>query len=248
MNSFTAYYSSLVETLSSYEYVKQVICDFNGDGKASFPLFYKCVSGEEIVFPRLSRRCSVLLGFEVANYVIDHLTGDANINNIEGTPAKDLNEKQKNIVTYLSGYVFGTLYRRIRRPKNQSDSTDQYLSLLLSCKSTSSEIREDEKLVDARNSGGLWRVKPEVGCIFEVAEKHFRTEIVDRSSKNIDSKGIVSTLMKNCVVLSNFTKSRNMSSEKTSKEIALNLLEDLLTLFIRTRTFCYQTKTRIIQA
>ena len=124
------------------------VCE-TGDGETFFPLFYKCVSGEEIVFPRLSRRCSVLLGFEVADYVIAHLTGNANINNIEGTPAKDLNEKEKNIVTYLSGYVFGTLYRRIRMSKNQSDSTDQYLSLLLSCKSTSSEIRQDEKLVDA---------------------------------------------------------------------------------------------------
>ena len=77
------------------------------------------------------------------------------INNIDSTPAKDLNEKEKNIVTYLSGYVFGILYKRIRRSKNQSDSTDQYLSLLLSCKSTSSEIRQDEKLVDARNRCGL---------------------------------------------------------------------------------------------
>ena len=117
-NSFKAYYISLDETLSSYEYVKQVICDFNGDGETFVPLFYKCVSGEEIVFPRLSRRCSVLLGFEVANHVIDHLTGNANTNNIEGTPAKDLNEKEKNIVSYLSGYVLGTLYRRIRRSGN----------------------------------------------------------------------------------------------------------------------------------
>ena len=85
-----------------------------------------------------------------------HLTGNVNINNKDGTPAKDLNEKENNIVTYLSGYVFGTLYRRIRRSKNQSDSTDQYLSLLLSCKSTSSEIRQDENVVDARNIGGLW--------------------------------------------------------------------------------------------
>ena len=217
MNYFKEYYISLDETLSAYEYVKQVICDFNGDGETFFPLYYKCVSGEKIVFSRLSRRCSVLLGVEVANYIISHLTGNPNINNIEDTPAKDLNEKEKKIVMYLSGYIFGTLYRRIRRSKNQSDSTDQYLSLLLSCKSTSSEIREDEKLVDARNRGGLWRVKSEVVCIFEVAEKHFITEIVDRSSKNIDSKGIVSTLMKNCVVLSSFTKIRNMSSEKMSK-------------------------------
>ena len=148
MNTFKAYYISLDETLSSYEDVKQVICDFNGDGETFFPLFYKCVSGEEIVFPRLSRRCSVLLGFEVANYVIARLTGSANINNIEGTPAKDLNEKERKKVTYLSGYVFGTLYRRIRRSTNQSGSPGQYLSLLLSCKSTSAEIRRDEKLVD----------------------------------------------------------------------------------------------------
>ena len=69
--------------------------------------------------------------------------------------------------------MFSVLCTYIRRSKSHSDS----LSLLLSCKSTSSEIRQDEKLVDARNRGGLWRVKPNVVCTFEVAEKHFRKSL-----------------------------------------------------------------------
>ena len=55
--------------------------------------------------------------------------------------------------------------------------------------------------------------------------------------KQIDGKKMVSHLLENPSVLSNFNKVRNQSAEKVSKEIALNLLDHLITPYIRIRTF-----------
>ena len=59
----------------SFQHVKNVIKKFAGDGEKFFPSFYNCVSGDKHVFSRLSRKCSVLLGYEVANSILAHLNG-----------------------------------------------------------------------------------------------------------------------------------------------------------------------------
>jgi len=47
----------------------------------------------------------------------------------------------------------------------------------------------------------------------------------------------VSTLIKNSYILSNYTTIRDLSTEKVSKEVALNLLENLIMLYVRVRVF-----------
>ena len=56
----------------------------------------------------------------------------------------------------------------------------------------------------------------------------------------IDCKNIVSTLMKNPITHENLLKVRSKSTDTIiKKEITLNLLEDLLTLYLRVRTFTF---------
>ena len=45
--------------------------------------------------------------------------------------------------------------------------------------------------------------------------------------------------METCMVLESFAKVRQSSPDNIKREIAFNLLEDLLTLYIRVRTFSY---------
>ena len=45
--------------------------------------------------------------------------------------------------------------------------------------------------------------------------------------------------MENCMVLGSFAKVRQSSPDNIKREIAFNLLGDLLTLYIRVRTFSY---------
>ena len=64
------------------------------------------------VFKNLTKRSSILLGFEVANRVLSHLTCSA-IKESSVDLVSDIffTKKELNIINYLSGYVFGTFYR-----------------------------------------------------------------------------------------------------------------------------------------
>ena len=48
---------------------------------------------------------------------------------------------------------------------------------------------------------------------------------------------MVSTLIKDCNILSNYTTLCDMSIEKVCKEVSLNLLEHLIMLYVRVRVF-----------
>ena len=72
--------------------------------------------------------------------------------------------------------------------------------------------------------GGLWKVSPGVFEIFLIVEKHFRANVSNQKRK-IDVQLRVSTLM--------------MDFRK--KEISLNLLQSMITLYLHASTFKYVT-------
>ena len=59
--------------MHTYRFVEGVIENFDDDVEKCYLLFYDSVSGDDIVFKNLNRKCSVILGFEVANSVLIHL-------------------------------------------------------------------------------------------------------------------------------------------------------------------------------
>lgn len=151
------------------------------------------------------------------------------------------NEKEKSIIAYLSGYVVGTLYRRIRfSKKNKEFYHYQALSYLMECKLVdgSETDTSHQKFVDIKNRGGLWKVKKDVLGIFIMAERFFLTATKDFVRK-IDAGHIVASLLENSYVLSCFNIIRRGSEHEIKKEIALNVLEDMLTLYIRVRAHSY---------
>ena len=111
------------------------------------------------------------------------------------------------------------------------------LQLLTAGKSTDTDLDyKNNVLIRAKDRGGLWTVTPEVHEMFSCVETHFRqeTHIVGRQ---IDSKKMVSYLLKDPSVLFNYNKLRNLTEVKINKEVALNLLEHLIILYIRVRVF-----------
>ena len=92
------------------QFVRKVIENFNGNGEKFYPQFYDCVSGDEIIFRGLNKRCSVILGLEVANVVLAHLTGSCASDTLCSVDIQELDGNERNIVKYLNGYVFHTLY------------------------------------------------------------------------------------------------------------------------------------------
>ena len=223
---FDGYEVSLDDANETYQYIRDVLGEFKGDAEKFYPKFYKCVP--EVVFKNLSPRSSVLLGCEVANHVLAHLTGSKVKDSLVEFPTPSYSIKEMTIIKYLSGYVFGTIYRRIRRSKStQSMLGIQSLSILLSGKSSLQNSSADsDLLIPAKDRGGLWNVTADVLAIFVQVETTFRQSTTHLGHK-IDSKMMVSQLMENPSVLCNFNKVRNQSVEKVSKEIALNLLMNI---------------------
>ena len=73
--------------------------------------------------------------------------------------------------------------------------------------------------------------------IFKAAKCHFKT-ITSVPTTKIHCKRFVFTLMKNPIIHDNKTKIRSKSIDAfIKKDIALNIIENLLTLYIPVRTF-----------
>ena len=248
------------EANNFYQMVKNTVKDFHSDAEKFYPTFYKCISENESGFISLSRHCSLLLGFEVANHILAHLAcGSSYAGEIVNSKIDQNHFSKRELASigYLSGCVFGTVYRRIRSSKQWHNAiSEQCMSILLAGKISSSDDTlqqaENEQvepnqssdsdncehlLVSIRNRGSLWKVSPEVVKIFSLAEVYFRSK-TSSSVVKIDAKDIVAKLMTDFGVLSNFSNIRS-KAEKVDKEIALNLLEQLLSLYIRVRGFSY---------
>ena len=93
----------------SYKFVRKVIENFNGNGEKFYPQFYDCVSGDEIVFRGLNKSCSVILGLEVANVVLAHLTGSCASDTLCSVVIQELDGK-KEIMLSIRVAMFSILY------------------------------------------------------------------------------------------------------------------------------------------
>ena len=197
--------NSLDDVSTSYSLIKHLLTAFNGNAEVFYPQFYKVFS-ETNPFKNYNRNCSLLLGFEVGNHALSHLTGatfTADVITFAHTSNK-FSEKERSIIGYLSGYVFGTFYRRIRFSKSSQSAGlyhEQCLSFLVAGKCSGESIQLPEhKHVDLHDRGGLWKVTEETICIFSTAESYFISSTKQQPNK-IDCPNIVTALMKDCYVL-----------------------------------------------
>ena len=242
MDEFKALtFTTLQDVLPCYNLIKSVVRNFNGNAEKFYPEFYKVFSGTEAPFTGLSRHSSLLLGFEVANHVLAYLTGSKIHNDVVCFKHEEtvFSEKENSIIYYLAGYVVGTLYRRIRFSKKCNIFNDHHLSFLLACKFDGDETdTTNHKLVNIKDRGGLWKVNTDVFSIFSTAESYFLKSTKHFTNK-IDCKSIVSSMVEDPWVMVKFSKIKSKSEEKVRKEVVLNLLEDMLTLYIRVRSHSY---------
>ena len=89
-------------------------------------------------------------------------------------------------------------------------------------------------LTNIRDRGGLTKVTPEVSNILQITEQYFKK----KSSGNVhklNTDDMVSYLILDPDILSNYSQ----LWENSDKEVALNLLKDILTLYLRVRSFSY---------
>ena len=77
---------------------------------------------------------------------------------------------------------------------------------------------DDDKFINAKNRGGLWKVSPGVFEIFRIVEKHFRANVTNQKRK-IDVQRC-QPLMMDFSILSLFSALRNSASEETERDFS----------------------------
>ena len=93
----------------------------------------------------------------------------------------------------------------------------------------------EHKLVNTKNRGGLCKITAEVFEIFCIAEQIFKKH-TETSSNKVDGQLITKAVLEDTGVLANFSKLKS-NMNHADNEITKNVLEDLIHLYIKTRTF-----------
>jgi len=118
--------------------------------------------------------------------------------------------------------------------KNKTEFQEHSLSILETFKYIEGSETDTNhlKLIDSKDRGGLWRVNSNTLSIFSIAECLFQN-----STKNFVNKigvsEMVSRLMSDAPLVAYFNNTRVQSELPVKKEVALNLLEDMLSLYLR---------------
>jgi len=229
-----------------YDLIADVVLKFKSDAEKFYPAFYKLFDGTyNSPFQGLGYNCTLLLGLELCNQILAHLSGvkinnDCDILSTNHAITK-FDKRQMAIISYLSGYVVSTFYRRLRFGKKQTNDhyTHTCLVFLSSCKLVEGKETDTShhSLTSLRDRGGLWKVTYDTIRIFSIAESCFLSATKVFTTK-IDASKLVHSLMGDCILLSYFGSLRSYE-EKVAKEICYNLLEDMLTLYIRVRSHSY---------
>jgi len=239
--------SMVIETIQDvqpcYDVMKNLISGFNGDVEKFYPKFYKLfidATKTDNPFNGLSQQSSLIFAFDLANHVVAHLTGLKVVDDAVSVKSDvQFSEKDGTVIFYLSGYVVGTYYKRIRFSKHQGIYHEQCSCFLMACKFKDNEHDvSNHKLVNIKDRGGLWKVNSHTFNIFAAAETFF-LKSTEHFTTKIDCKAIVSNMMRDSWILCNFSSIRNKCTEKIKKEVVVSLLEDMLTLYIRVRSHSY---------
>lgn len=242
LNSFslaTSYDGVATEQCLSSSFNDIVINDI-GEAEKFYPKFYKAVTLKQNICG-LSKKASTVVGFELANHVLSYYRSQSAVGSQEKKEiSSPLNEKEVSIVTYIGGYVFAELYRRIRKSNLwESDVCQQKLSLLKSGKINEPEIQDCRfKLIKSRDRGGLWYVDDNVIGIFTETETIFKSHTQDMV-RSIDFNSIVRVVVSNSDVLSYATNIESNSDIVVEKEALLDFLEQIVLLYVRVRSHSF---------
>ena len=151
----------------------------------------------------------------------------------------DLSDEEKSVVFYLAGYIFLHFLIGWDSPKNNQNNPEilqEYLDIFAAGK-LGDEMQElpEHKLANTKNRGDQWKVTAEVFEIFCISEQIFKKH-TETSSNKVDGQLITKAVLEDTGVLANFSKLKS-NMNHADNEITKNVLEDLIHLYIKTRTF-----------
>ena len=148
---------------------------------------------------------------------------------------KNLSQREFCAMQYLAGYVLHKLFLKHRNLKEyKSKNNQEAMAILQSCKSNA--VVNNAKLIEALNRGGLWTPNTNTEKIFSVCEKYFCIK-TDAYKRKIELFKLVKAVMEFQPVVNAYQAIVENCEITVSKENAKVVLYNMVTLYLRVRTF-----------
>lgn len=223
--------------LELWKKIRDPIFNFNGDNEK----FYSDLFGllvNNLLPSKFADHCLTnTLMIEVAHGLVNHLNKNTVMPIIDDntkTASQSLSEKELFSLQYVSGYVVKKLFTRFRYGRlSKNEIARTYATLLQSFKVT---LDDSQKLINAKDRGGLWKVNRKILDVFIECELLFqqKTSVLQSS---FHQPLFVKQFLKQATTISKFQTACLAAEIEVKKEIRLNLLEHMLSLYTNVRMF-----------
>ena len=202
--------------------------------------FVTCTDSSSSIL-MLTKLCTILIGIRQQKKE-DYAFSAAN--------ARKISERERAGLQYLGGYIISNTYSSMKRSINAEKMDKMKLSMSTVKTFKNEEKPQYQRLVAALDRNGLWYITQDLEDILMMAEKTFCYEVQNRKElKMIDQDYIVSKILPLC--LDSMNKSLANSDIDISKKDSKDVLQALIKLFVRVRSFNFaidvvqKTKLRI---
>lgn len=219
---------------------RKVIDSFKGDAEKFYSGFFSLLVVNVLPSKFDESNATNTLMSEVANLLLNHLSG-VEVGNLDGTKEpKSLSAKEEKSLQYLAGFILHKLYSKFFYSRKGRSTYQQIISILQACKVESDDT---QTLINARDRGGLWRVNKQIERVFMQAELLFRAKTASFKTKLV-CQDLVEEILKDSLVLYDYNDICSNSNLKINKEVSMDLLEHMVTIYFRVRTFSYAKDIR----
>jgi hypothetical protein len=223
---------SLDDAENLWQKLKPIIEQFKGNSDLFYQDYYGLLSENLLASHFSDLALSNTLLTEMSSLILNNLS-DIKPNTIESVnTTQEITDIERKSLQYLIGYIFQRVYTKFKSSKNVCKYSQQCVSILLRCR-----VMEDDTqtLVNIRDRGGLWKVNNIIQDLFLTCENIFRKKTTQVFLK-LDPEVLIESMSTNYIVLSLY---KQVCNDPESTEVSKNLLEHLITLFVRVRSFSY---------
>lgn len=207
------------------------------DGEKFYSMFYSTVPLRSTsYFVGLSRNAATLLSAKLADHMLSYSKKQGCTNS--STSGAKLTEKEMAGLQYIGGYVLSKLHHKLAQSKSGVSPESQHSMSILKADREES-IDASQKLVTCLSRGGLWGITKAAEKIFLQAEKYFRSSTCNGPVLKINIEKIRSESSSDSEVKAAYDTLLSNSELKVDKHVAKDVLQSILDLYIRVRSFSF---------
>ena len=241
-NEFCNFKLSSDNTKKLWVYIEPKINKFCGNAEKFFSSFYGLLQ-ENLLPQKFNGDITVtnILMQEIANHLFISFSkskSECKTGKPDRSTSKVISIRDIKALQYIAGYVIHKLYQKFKLKANKKSMDNyfqQYISILFECKVCSDDT---QLLVNSKDRGGLWKVNTTMLNIFMECERIFRSFTLNFQS-SLNCRDIVREMQSSFVFISSYDSICYNVKPEVNREICFNLLENILTLFTRVRSFSY---------